>query len=180
MRFGFEAYSWQTAANHYIGRLDHVIDVVSECRITGIEAEVCMLGPYAGEPTMLRAALDSRGMSLASVCYVEDWHGRGESDGEAARADWVIDYLDHFPGTLLQLCPRSGSDRGDLRERQRNAIRCMNDVSRRAADVSFLAETGFDGWAIVDDESPLAHADPDEAARRDAAYVHGTLSVGPG
>lgn len=264
MRFGFEAYPWQMASSDYIGHLDHVIRIASECGIPGIETEICMLGSYADAPSLLRADLDARGLHLAAICYVEDWRGAEETRDEAGRADWVIDYLNGFPGALLQLCPRSGKDRVDLAERQRNAIQCMSDVARRAAGkgllctvhpssppgsvfrtaedygvlltgvdpdlvgwtpdtgnifrggmdpldaikacrhlvrlvhlkdisasgepagygegsldlpavVTYLAETGYDGWVIVDDESKLAESDPDEAARRNAGYIRDRL-----
>jgi len=248
----------------YIGRIDHVVNLVSECRGEGIETEVCMLGDYAEDPEKLKELLDSRGISLGAICYVEDWLHNGETNDEAARAATVIDYISRFPGSLLQLCPRSGSDRANLQQRQKNAIRCMNDVARRVADtglacavhpnsppgsvfrtqddyeillssldssvvgyvpdtgniarggmdpldtirtyrplvrhvhlkdlsapglwaglgegtvdfpaiVSYLADTGYEGWVIVDDESALASSDPDEAARRNAVYLHNRL-----
>lgn len=145
MKFGFEAYPWQTAARDYIGRLDHVIDIATHCGIQGIETEVCMLGRYAQDPGRLMDDLASRGVSLVAICYVEDWRGSGEIDEEAARADSLIDYLRQFPGALLRLCPRSGKDRTDLAERQQNAIRCMNDVAGRAADERYrLTIDSFD------------------------------------
>jgi inosose dehydratase len=264
MRFGFEAYPWQMSSDTYIGRIDHIVNLVSECEGEGIEPEVCMLGDYAEDPAKLKELLDSRGIRLAAICYVEDWLHEGEADDEAARATRLIDYISRFPGSLLQLCPRSGKDRANLEQRQKNAIRCINDVARRAADmgvvcavhpnsprgsvfrtqddyeillcgldssvvgfvpdtgnivsggmdpldtmrtyrplvrhmhfkdmsasgecvglgngildfpaiVSYLADTGYQGWVIVDDVSALANSDPDEAARRNAVYVHDKL-----
>lgn len=264
MRFGFEAYPWQMSSDSYIGRIDHVVNLVAECELEGIEPEVCMLGDYAKDPAMLKELLDSKGVCLAAICYVEDWLHEGETDDEAARAAGVIDYIGRFPGALLQLCPRSGRDRTNLQQRQRNAIGCINDVARRAADagvacavhpnsppgsvfrtqddyeallcgldssvvgyvpdtgnivsggmnpldtirtyrslvrhvhlkdvsalgswaglgngildfpaiISYLADTGYDGWVIVDDVSALANSDPDEAARRNAVYLRDKL-----
>jgi inosose dehydratase len=264
MRFGFEAYTWQVSPDSYVGRVDHIAGVVSECGGEGIELEVCMLGSYAEDPVKLERLLDSRGVSLAAICYVEDWLHDGETADEAARATWVTDYISRFPGSLLQLCPRSGRDRANLRERQQNAIRCLNDAAARAANkgvpcavhpcspagsvfrtrdeyealltgldssvvgfvpdtghilrggmdpletirayrplvrhvhlrdasasgewagmgeggvdfpaiVSHLAESGYEGWVIVDDESASSNSDPDGAARRNGAYVRDTL-----
>ncbi len=264
MRFGFEAYPWQMASDTYIGRMDHIVSLVSECGGEGIEPEACMLGDYADAPANLKDLLDRRGICLAAICYVEDWLHEGETDDESARAASLIDYISRFPGTILQLCPRSGRDRTDLKQRQKNTIRCINEVARRAADmgiscavhpnaahgsvfrtrdeyeillsgldssvvgyvpdtgniakggmdpldtirtyralvrhvhlkdvsssgacvglgegvvdfpaiISYLAGTGYDHWVIVDDESALANSDPDEAARRNAVYVHNKL-----
>ena len=264
MKFGFEAYTWQMSRADYAGQIDHIVDVVSQCGGEGIEPEVCMLGDYAKTPAKLKDLLSSRSVSLAAICYVEDWLHDGETDDESARAASVIDYISRFPGSLLQLCPRSGKDRADLRKRQANAIRCINDIARRAADkgiecavhlnsppgsvfrtrdeyeillsgldssvvgfapdsghivrggmdpletirtyrplvrhvhfkdvsasgewvemgrgtldfpaiVSHLAGTGYEGWVIVEDESALANSDPDEATRRNAAYIRDNL-----
>ncbi len=132
MNFGFTTYTWQVSSTHR--SLDHILDVVADCGGQGIESEVCTLGGYAGDPDKLKDLLTSRGVALAAVCYVEDWRHDSETDDESARAQHVIDYLSHFAGSLLQLCPRSGKDRRNLRERQQNAIRCINAVARRAAD----------------------------------------------
>lgn len=264
MRFGFEAYPWQISSDMYVGRIDHVVNLVSECELEGIEPEVCMLGNYAENPSELRGLLDSKNVRLAAICYVEDWLHEGETDDEATRAARVIDCIRQFPGALLQLCPRSGRDRTNVQRRQRNAIKCINDVARRAADkwivcavhpnsppgsvfrtqedyeillsgldssvvgytpdtgnivsggmdpmdtvriyrslvrhvhlkdvsasgswaglgngildfpaiISYLADTGYDGWVIVDDVSALANSDPDEAARRNAVYLRDKL-----
>jgi len=264
MRFGFETYTWQMSSDRYLGQIAHIVEVVSECGGEGIEPEVCMLGEHAEDPAKLKELLDSRGMCLAAICYIEDWRHAGETSEEAARAARVINYICRSPGSLLQLCPRSGKDRSHLRERQRNAIRCMNEVAGRAADrgipcavhassppgsvfrtqheygillgeldpslvgfvpdtghiisggmdplevirtyrprvrhvhfrdisasgewaelgkgtahftaiVSYLAESGYEGWVIVDDESAPSVSDPDEATRRNASYVRDTL-----
>lgn len=43
------------------------------------------------------------------------------------------------------------------------------------AAVALLAETGFDGWVVVEDESPHAEHDPDDAARANAEFVRAAL-----
>jgi inosose dehydratase len=41
----------------------------------------------------------------------------------------------------------------------------------------YLAETGYAGWIVMEDESPQAQADPDGAARRNAEYARVTLGL---
>lgn len=134
MRIGYEAIAWQEASEQYMGRIDHVVGVLSKCGCEGVEPEVCMLGAFAEDPVRLKDLLDSSGVTLAAVCYPEHWRGDGETKEESSRADAIIRCLSEFPHALLQLCPRSGKDRSDLAERQQNAIKCINDVARRAAD----------------------------------------------
>lgn len=41
--------------------------------------------------------------------------------------------------------------------------------------VKYLSGTGYQGWIVLEDESPDAAARPDEAAARNARYVHDVL-----
>ena len=50
-----------------------------------------------------------------------------------------------------------------------------NGILDFSAIISYLADTGYDGWVIVDDVSALANSDPDEAARRNAVYLRDKL-----
>jgi inosose dehydratase len=119
----------------YSQRLDHIISVVAESGFAGIEAEICMLGPYNKAPEKLSADLKTRGIGLGALCLVCDWLSPQETDEELAEADRVITMLRaHFPGTLLALCQMPQADRSDLSERQNNCIACCNAIGRRAAD----------------------------------------------
>lgn len=46
-----------------------------------------------------------------------------------------------------------------------------------AAVTQFLADTGYRGWIVMEDESPQARTDPDGAARRNADYARATLGL---
>ena len=43
-RLGCQTYAWQMSGATYLGRLDHIIDVVGDSGFQGIEAEVQFLG----------------------------------------------------------------------------------------------------------------------------------------
>ena len=106
MKFGYEAYAWQIASDRYMGRVDHVVSVLSRCGFTGVEPEVCMLGDYVEEPTKLREMLDIYGVDLAAICYVEHWRQDRETDDEVARAARVTDYVS--PRTWIHILTHHG------------------------------------------------------------------------
>jgi len=134
IQFGCQTYTWQMSYDKYSDAMDHIMDVVAASHLAGVEAEVCMLGQYRAEPTKLADALGRRGLGLAAICLVCDWLGAKESDAERAEADRVIDFLSHFPGTMLALCQMPGEGRSNLEIRQRHCVDCCNAVARRAAD----------------------------------------------
>ena len=135
IQYGCQTYTWQMSYEKYSQRLDHIIDVVAESGFAGIEAEVCMLGPYNEDPARLAGDLQAKGLGLAAICLVCDWLSPQETGEELAEADRVIGILQsHFPGTLLALCQMPQDDRSNLQERQDNCIACSNAIGRRAAD----------------------------------------------
>jgi inosose dehydratase len=138
-RLGCQTYAWQMSGATYLGRLDHIIEVVGGSGYQGIEAEVQFLGALR-DPARMREVLSRSNIALASACIVEDWRGDKESSEERNSADWIINYLsENFPGAILNVCPMPGTDRRDLEERQSNQLACMNSLARRAADRGVLA-----------------------------------------
>jgi inosose dehydratase len=135
IQYGCQTYTWQMSYEKYSQRLDHIIDVVAESGFAGIEAEVCMLGPYNEDPAALAGDLQAKGLELAAICLVCDWLSPQETDAELAEADRVIEMLkSNFPGAMLALCQMPQSDRDNLVERQSNCIACCNEIGRRAAN----------------------------------------------
>jgi len=72
-------------------------------------------------------------MQLGGICLVEDWQQPQETAAERENADYFIEYMSHFPRTMLILCQMPASDRENLRERQRNLLACVNAIALRAA-----------------------------------------------
>ncbi|HEY3324314.1 MAG TPA: sugar phosphate isomerase/epimerase family protein [Planctomycetota bacterium] len=264
IHFGFQTYTWQMSYEKYRGRVGHILDITRKASLAGFESEVCMLGDYEKAPQRLADELSQRDLKLAAICYVADWRGAKETDAERAAADHTIQYVKTFPGTLLALCQMPGKDRNDLRERQNNALACVNAIARRAADqgiasafhpnsppgsvfrtqedynlmlsgldakvvgfvpdtghiarggmdpltlmkscrplikhvhfkdisaqggwvpmgqgvthypaiVSWLAQTNYAGWIMIEDESPDAQVDPDAVALANGRYIHSRL-----
>jgi inosose dehydratase len=133
-RLGCQTYAWQMSGATYLGRLDHIIEVVGSSGFQGIEAEVQFLGALR-DPVRMSEVLERNKIALASACIVEDWRGEKETNAEREAADWIIRHLsENFPDAILNVCPMPGKDRRDLEERQSNQLICMNALARRAAD----------------------------------------------
>jgi inosose dehydratase len=264
VRLGFacQTYSWQMTAPERRKDLKHITRVVTAAGFPGLEPEVVMLNEYA-PPQRLGGLLAARDLRLAALCLALDWCGPIETEEERMAADAAIDTVGHMPGALLNLCQLPGLDRGDMAERQRNLLRCVCAVARRAADAgvastyhpnspagsafrtaddyeilldglpesigfspdlghivrggmdpldvvqtyrdrinhihykdvaadgswaptgagmvdfaaitTFLMDTRYTGWVVMEDESSSAEADPDAAALRNGEYVRSTL-----
>ena len=76
---------------------------------------------------------------MAALTLVEDWLHPHETEQERANADQTMDFLAHFPGTILVLVQMPGKDRSQLKERQDNLLTCVNAIARRAHDRGITA-----------------------------------------
>lgn len=133
IRVGCQAYTWQMSGR-YVGQLGHILDTVQAAGFTGFELETCMLGHFYDDPARTHAELRARAITLAAVCLVLPWTQSRETDAERAESERLLRFLHHWPDALLILVQSPGHDRSDLRERQRNALACLNSVSARAHD----------------------------------------------
>jgi inosose dehydratase len=131
-RIACQTYTWQMSGN-YVGKLDHIIQLLSTTGFGGVEPETQYLGGLA-DPAALSKALQDAGIQLASLCLVEDWLGAEENGEERQRADACLDLLQHFPGTLLNLCQMPTirpTDPAQLAQRQANLLQCAHAVAAR-------------------------------------------------
>ena len=134
IRFGCQFYTWQMSGQRYVGQLPHLTQVIAGAGFAGIEPETGMLGAYYEDPAALKDVLDQQGLALGALTLVPDWLGPAETEQERADAERVFNYLRAFPGTRLVLVQMPGQDRSNLRQRQQNALACINAVAARAAD----------------------------------------------
>ncbi|MFT5288841.1 MAG: inosose dehydratase [Planctomycetota bacterium] len=133
VRIACQTYTWQMSGD-YVGKLDHILGLLAKTGFNGVEPETQYLGAL-GEPGALSAALAQSGIQLAGLCLVEDWLSLEETPAERERADECLDFLAHFPGTLLNLCQMPTSRPDDalqLRERQGNLLACVHEIAARA------------------------------------------------
>jgi inosose dehydratase len=134
IQFGCQFYTWQMSGQRYVGKLPHITQVVSAAGFAGIEPETGMLGSYYDDPSALTEVLDLHGLKLGAVTLVPDWAGSRETEQEKQEVERVFEYLRAFPGAHLMLVQMPGKDRSNLRQRQSNAMACINAVAARAAD----------------------------------------------
>ncbi len=133
IKIGCETYTWQMPGEQYKGKLEHIMRICREAGFAGIEPESSFL-QHLSDPVLMQEQLDKYDLEFAVHCVVEDWLHSKETVEERSRADAWIEYLGHFPDTLLLLVQMPQSDRSQLRERQKHCIACVNDFARRAAD----------------------------------------------
>lgn len=140
IKYGCQTYTWQMSYDKYADRLDHIIESVAQSGMTGIEPEICMLGPYNSNPGRLSQDLSNHSLGLGALCLVCDWLGPEETEEERTEADRVINMLEaHFPDTILALCQMPQDDRKDLAQRQHNCIACCHDIGKRAGDAGIVS-----------------------------------------
>ena len=133
IKLACETYTWQMPGEQYKGKLEHIMEICAKAGFSGIEPETSFFH-HLSDPVLMKEALDKNGLDLAVLCLVEDWRQPQETDAERQHADQWIDFLSHFPDTLLLLVQMPGKDRTDLLERQQNMISCVNAIARRAAE----------------------------------------------
>ena len=85
--------TWQMSGATYLGRLEHIIDVVGDSGFHGNEAEVQFLGAFRATRSAWVKSLRGTKSRSRSACIVEDWRGEEETDGEREAADWIIRYI---------------------------------------------------------------------------------------
>ena len=132
IQFGCQTYTWLMSGEKYKGRVDHILHVGRQAGFSGLESEVVMLGPLR-DPARMHDALATTAMQLGGICLVEDWLHPQETAAERENADFFLEYMTHFPGTMFILCQMPGRDRENLLERQRNLLACVNAIAQRAA-----------------------------------------------
>ena len=133
IKLACETYTWQMPGEQYKGKLEHILEICAQAGFVGIEPETSFL-KHLEDPILMKEALARYQQELAVLCVVEDWLLPQETEEERARADKWVDFLAHFPETILLLVQMPRSDRENLQERQANLVTCVNAFARRATD----------------------------------------------
>jgi len=133
IKLACESYTWQMPGEQYKGKLEHIMDICAKSGFDGIEPETSFL-QHLEDPFKMKDALAERGLELAVLCYVEDWLSPQETAEEYEQGDKWISFMKHFPEATLLTVQMPQDNRDNLELRQTNAIKCINDLCRRAAD----------------------------------------------
>jgi inosose dehydratase len=133
IKLACETYTWQMPGEQYKGKLAHIMSICAQAGFKGIEPETSFL-QHLSDPIKMQDALEEYQLELAALCVVEDWKFKNETNEERKRTDGWIDFLKHFPDTILLSVQMPGANRDNLNERQQNMISCVNNLSHRAAE----------------------------------------------
>jgi inosose dehydratase len=133
LQIGCQTYTWQMSYEKYANQLEHILNIIQTSGFTGVEPEVCMLGPYRSNPDNLIADLQARNLRLGALTLALPWRYSIETSEEGEEAKFVFEFLKHFPDTILVLVQLPFQDRSNLEEKQQNALSCINEVAKRAS-----------------------------------------------
>jgi inosose dehydratase len=119
----------------YADKIEHIVDITKQGGLHAIEPDTSLLKGYFDNPEAFKTMLSGKGVELAALCLVCDWLHDGETPDEKQLADKSIEFVRHFPEPMLMLCQMPQNDRSNLAERQKNALTCIHNVAKRAADL---------------------------------------------
>jgi inosose dehydratase len=134
IKYGFQTYTWQMSYEKYADKIEHIVDITKQGGMQGIEPDTSLLKGYFDSPETFKKLLADKEVELAALCVVCDWLHPSETPEEAHLANKAINFVSAFPNPMLMLCQMPQKDRGNLDERQKNTLTCINNVARRATD----------------------------------------------
>ena len=136
IKYGFQTYTWQMSYEKYADKIGHIMDITKQGGLHAIEPDTSMLKGYfdTGSAEAFKKLLANKGIELGALCLICDWLHHNETPDETQLANKAIDFVRKFPNPMLMLCQMPQKDRSNLAERQKNALKCINTVARRAAD----------------------------------------------
>lgn len=132
-RYGSETFTWVMSGDKYVGECPHICQVIKRAGLTGIEPGGRIMGRYADDASLMADLLEKEGLQLASLSFGGSWRDATLSDDELVLMEKAFDYVTSFPEPRITL-GHGSPDRSDLAERQRNAIACVNQIGKRAAE----------------------------------------------
>jgi inosose dehydratase len=139
IKFGCHGSTWELDYDKECDYLDRLMDTVRDAGFKGIDVQVALLGRYKNQPERLAEELAKREIELAALTVPFTWAGEVESKEEKEHADFIINYLKHFPGAVMNLPSRVGQNRNHLLKRQKEIINCVNGLGKRAFENGVVA-----------------------------------------
>lgn len=139
IKFGCHTSTWVLDYDVEVDVIDQIIETVSNSGFKGIDLQVALLGEYKNNPEKLKEKLDSKGIVLKALTVPFSWENDKETAEERERADFYIEYLTHFPNSIMNLPSRNGPNRNNLLTRQIQIVNCANEVGKRAYEKGVVA-----------------------------------------
>jgi inosose dehydratase len=118
----------------YADKIEHILDITRQSGLHAIEPDTSMLKGYFNSAQAFEELLAEKDVELGALCLICDWQHNGETSEEVQLANKAINFVRGFPNPMLMLCQMPQKDRSNLAERQKNALKCINTVAKRAAD----------------------------------------------
>ncbi len=138
IRFGCQTYAWIQCGDKYMGKIDHMAKIAAQSGFEALEPINLQLGKY-WDAGLLRECMAKEKLELSSLTLVCDWLNPEETEAERQEADRLIQLAcDAGKDVLFMLVQMPGKDRSNLDERQRNLMKNINTVARRAADKGLI------------------------------------------
>lgn len=133
--FGSHCSTFELDYDKESDNFPHIMDVVKESGLKGIDSQISLLGRFLKDPLWLKDEYDKRGLAPVSLTVPFTWGDFHESDEEKERADYFIGFAKKLSdNTILNIVPRSGPNRDDVVQRRKQILSCANAVAKRAKD----------------------------------------------
>lgn len=132
-RYGCESFSWVMSGDKYIGDCPHICEVIKTAGLGGIETGAWMMGPYFEDASLMAGLLEEKGLQLAALSFGGGWPESTLREKDLEQLETAFDYVATFPDPRITL-GHGSRNRTGLAERRRNAIACVNEIGKRAAD----------------------------------------------
>ena len=141
IRVACQTYTWEMLGDEWQGRVSDILDAVAEAGYEGLEITNNMIGEFADRPDEFVMELDKRNLELAAFAYASPcgFTDPARYEEDLAGAGQVIEFLSRFPEAKLGLSGAAHPSREEARAKLDQAIRCYNEVGRRATEAGLSA-----------------------------------------
>ena len=132
-KYGCVTFTWSMSGSKYVGKCDHMCKIIKQAGFSAIETQANIMGNYWADRSMMVDLLQEHELQLSALAFGNAYHNPTLTDEERAAAEKIFDYIGTFSEPRLSLSHYS-DNRENLRERQLNALSCLNEMGQLAAD----------------------------------------------
>lgn len=132
-KYGCVTFTWSMSGDKYVGKCDHMCQIIKQAGFSAIETQANIMGQYWTDRSLMIDLLQEYDLQLSALAFGNAYHSPTLTDEERAATEHIFDYIEGFPEPRLSLSHHS-KNRDNLQERQLNALSCLNEIGRLAAD----------------------------------------------
>lgn len=117
MKIGCQTFTWEMLGSAYTGGVSDMVGAIADADYSGMEISNNMIGGYDRDPAGFKALLAARNLDFIAYAFSVP---SGFTVPETADEDFqsavaALDFIGHFPGTVLSLgCPTDHRGIGDI------------------------------------------------------------------